>query len=198
LGAQAGGRPRVLITGTPGVGKTTQCRKLARRISARCLSLGELLAGTPYVRYLPELDTHEIVDASGARQFVLSRVADGDVVDTHVVELSPDPEVVVVLRKAPDILYSELVARGWPLRKVVENVWAEILDVIYVEARRRWRDGVVQVDVSKRDPDETLEIIVACVVGGRCVNEEVDWLGHAERSGFLDFISRLERQSGAQ
>ncbi|MEM1924062.1 MAG: AAA family ATPase, partial [Pyrobaculum sp.] len=52
----SGGRGlKVLITGTPGVGKTTQCRKLARVLDTRCISLGEILPHTPYVKYLEDL-----------------------------------------------------------------------------------------------------------------------------------------------
>jgi adenylate kinase len=185
-------RPKALITGTPGVGKTTHCRKLAEVLSTRCVTVGEVLANTPYVVYIPELATYEISDLARAAEVVCRAVAPGDVVDTHVVELSPDPEAVVVLRKAPDVLFRELVDRGWPLKKVLDNVWAEMLDVVYVKARERW-PWAVQIDVTKRSRDETFEAIRRCVVGGGCLDEAVDWLSYAERSGFLEFIERLSR-----
>jgi Predicted nucleotide kinase (related to CMP and AMP kinases) len=108
------------------------------------------------------------------------------------VELSPDPEVVVVLRKAPDRLYEELRERGWPLRKILDNVWAEMLDVVYTRALERWGD-VVQIDVTWKTPEETFELLKLCIGEKKCKNDEVDWLGYAEEKGFLDFIERLSR-----
>jgi len=189
----SGGRgPKALITGTPGVGKTTQCRKLAQWLSTRCIAVGDILAETPYVRYIPELDTYEVVDLETSRILVYMAVAPGDVVDTHVVELSPDPEVVVVLRKAPDVLYRELAERGWPVKKILDNVWAEILDVVYVKAVKRWGE-VVQIDVTRRTSEETFEVLKLCVGERRCRSDEVEWLSYAEETGFLGFIERLSR-----
>ncbi|MGC8994406.1 MAG: adenylate kinase family protein [Pyrobaculum sp.] len=185
-------RPKALITGTPGVGKTTHCRKLAKVLNTKCITVGEILVNTPYVVYIPELATYEITDLAGAAEVVRKAVGAGDVVDTHVVELSPDPEAVVVLRKAPDVLFRELVDRGWPLKKVLDNVWAEMLDVVYVKAKERW-PWAVQIDVTKRSQDETFEAIRRCVAGGSCLDEAVDWLSYAERTGFLEFIERLSR-----
>jgi adenylate kinase len=184
--------PKALITGTPGVGKTTQCRKLAQWLSVPCVTVGELLVKTPFVRYLPELDTYEIIDLGGARALVYEAAKPNSIVDTHVVELSPDPEVVVVLRKAPDRLYEELKERGWPLRKILDNVWAEMLDVVYTQALERWGD-VVQIDVTWRTPEETFELLKLCIGEKKCKSDEVDWLGYAEEKGFLDFIERLSR-----
>ncbi|MEM0463966.1 adenylate kinase family protein [Pyrobaculum sp.] len=189
------GRPKALITGTPGVGKTTQCRKLAAYLGVKCVTAGEALRGTPFVRYIPELDTYEIVDMEKAKEVVHLAVGTGDVVDTHIIELSPDPDVVVVLRKAPDVLYKELKDRKWPTKKILDNVWAEILDIVYVEASSRW-PWAVQIDVTHRTPDETFEIIRRCVAEAKCVGDEVDWLDYAERSGFLSFIERLSRLGG--
>lgn len=185
-------RPKALITGTPGVGKTTHCRKIAEVLKSKCVTVGEILANTPYVIYIPKLATYEIIDLASAAEIVRRAVGPGDVVDTHVVELSPDPEAVVVLRKAPDVLFRELVDRGWPLKKVLDNVWAEMLDVVYVKAREKW-SGAVQIDVTKRSHGETFEAIRRCVVGDNCIDEAVDWLSYAERTGFLDFIERLSR-----
>mgnify|MGYP001770628540 FL=1 len=185
-------RPKALITGTPGVGKTTQCRKLAAYLGVKCVTAGEVLRGTPFVRYIPGLDTYEIIDMEKAKEAVRLAVGNGDVVDTHIVELSPDPDVVVVLRKAPDVLYRELKERGWPAKKILDNVWAEILDVVYVEATSRW-PWAVQIDVTRRTPDETFGIIRRCVAEAKCVGDTVDWLDYAERSGFLSLIERLSR-----
>jgi adenylate kinase len=184
--------PRALITGTPGVGKTTQCRKLAQWLSAPCVTVGELLMKTPFVRYLPELDTYEVVDPHGARALVYEATKPGSIVDTHVVELSPDPEMVVVLRKAPDRLYEELKKRGWPLRKILDNVWAEMLDVVYTKALERW-GNVAQIDVTWRTPEETFELLKLCIGEKNCGRDKVDWLSYAEEKGFLDFIERLSR-----
>jgi len=191
LGGQG---PRVFITGTPGVGKTTQCKRLASLLHTECISLAEVLLSLPYVRYVLHLDTYEIVDMKKAKRYVKPLLSRGRVLETHVVELVDDVDVVFVLRKAPDVLYAELTKREWPTRKVVENVWAEMLDVVYVAAKERW-NNVFQIDVTHRSPEETSALLMKCL-SGECINDEVDWLSYAERSGFLDFIERLSRSEG--
>lgn len=186
-----GQSPKALITGTPGVGKTSQCRKLAAYFSTWCISVGELLINTPYVKYIPELDTYEIVDLEGAKEVVYKATRPGSIIDTHVVEVSPDPKIVIVLRKAPDVLFKELLNRGWPLKKVVDNVWAEILDIVYTSASERWH-RVFQIDVTLRSPEETFEVLKRCITK-RCRSDRVDWLEYSEKTGFLEFIERLSR-----
>lgn len=146
---------------------------------------------TPHVKWVTELRTYDVVDPEGARRLLESSIEGGEVVDTHAVELAPDAPHVFILRKAPDVLYHELRLRGWPLRKVLDNVWAEILDLVASAATARWPHAI-QLDVTNRRPQDTVEAMARCMRFG-CRGEEVDWLSYAEEKGFLSLIEGLSR-----
>lgn len=177
---------RILITGTPGVGKTTICKLLAARLGVKCIGVAELLAGTQFTKWDPHSLTYDIVDVDGARRLLQEVLAGDHVVETHVVELLPSRDYsAFVLRKRPDVLLRDLSARPWPRHKILDNVWAEVLDYVYIKTRELFAE-VHQIDVTHRKPEEVAAMIEACAVRRRCVDEEVDWLEYAASSGLLE------------
>lgn len=183
---------RVLITGTPGVGKTTICRGLAEALGARCIEVASLLAGKEFTLWDPTSQTYDILDINRARRLLQTELVGDYIIDTHVLELleNDDVERIFVLRKRPDILYEELARRGWPIKKILDNVWAEALDYILVRAKERW-DQLVQLDVTYRRPDQTVELIRRCITNGECIHEDVDWLEYINENGFVELLERL-------
>jgi adenylate kinase len=69
----------------------------------------------------------------------------GRIVDYHSAELFPERwfDLVLVLRVDNSVLYSRLERRGYPERKLQENVEAEIMQVILDEAREAYREEIV-------------------------------------------------------
>ncbi len=188
---------KVLLTGTPGVGKTTICRKLARMLNVKCVEVAALLAGKPFTMWDPSSLTYDIVDVEAARRELERELGSDYVLDTHVLEVVADVDRVFVLRKRPDVLFKDLSARGWPLAKVVENVWAEVLDYIYIEARSRWGD-VAQLDVTDRTSDQTAEIIIKCLKEGTCLSDSIDWLGYSLETGFLEVLESISNRTSSR
>jgi adenylate kinase len=77
-------------------------------------------------------------------------------VEGHLAHLLPC-DLVIILRCRPDILKSRLVKRGYHEEKIQENVEAEALDVILVEALEIHPPGhIIEIDT-------TSATIPACV-----------------------------------
>ncbi len=175
-----------LVAGTPGVGKSNVALGLAERIGALMLELGELADPG-------ELEVHpaKLSARAGAK---IRREGRDAVIATHIVFKPRGIPIgaVIVLRRSPLRLLEELRLRGYPEAKVLENVEAELLGVVYVDALRKVGEGrVFQIDTTERRVVETVDLAYRALKrewGG----EEVDWVSRLERDGSLQgLLSRL-------
>ncbi len=176
---------RIALTGTPGVGKTEVARLLKGK--HRIASVLELAEKFGCVVDREEDDGEvAVIDVDALAEKV--RDFDG-IIEGHLSHLL-EPDAVVVLRCNPLVLKERLMERGWSEEKVMENVEAELLDVILVEALDV-TDRVYEIDTTGRSAGDVArdveEILEALKVGGR--KEEavrrkfkpgIDWLSMLE------------------
>lgn len=179
----------IVVTGTPGVGKTVFSRRLAGILGYEYVSLNDVIIGNRlYTGYDKERGSY-IVDIDAASRFISKRYSRGSyVVEGHVAHLVVEPsllEVCIVLRCSPYELRRRLVERGYGDEKVMENVQAEILDVIYCEAVERYgAERVVQVDATG-DPEGRAEEVAEMLRRGELRSDRVDWLTQVYERGDL-------------
>jgi len=188
----------ILVTGTPGVGKTVVARMLASRLGANYVNLGELverenlILGVDEERGTPIADTGKV----SKRLKKIIEASDRDViVDGHyATDVVPAEKVhlVFVLRKDPDELKELMERREFGERKLWENLAAEILDVcLWDAAKACGSDKVCEVDASGKSASEVVGEIVSVLEGKRaCRVGTVDWLGKLEKEGRLSEFFR--------
>lgn len=149
-------RPNILITGTPGVGKTSTASLIAERLGFRHVNVGELIKQCKcYDGFDEELDTN-ILDEDkllDEMEVIFEREAEnekGIVADYHVCEIFPERwfDLVLVLRTNTEVLFDRLSARGYNERKRSENMQAEIMQIILDEARESYAEEIVHEVVS--------------------------------------------------
>jgi adenylate kinase len=105
----------VIITGTPGVGKTVHCEKLAQEVGLRHLSINQVAKDRGcFESYDQDLETW-IVDEDKLLDAIEDEVLQGGyLIDWHACDLFPKSwiDLVVVLRcPSTSILYDRLSAR---------------------------------------------------------------------------------------
>jgi adenylate kinase len=165
----------ISVTGTPGTGKSSAGTVLASR-GRRVIELGDLIKehrlyeGTDEDRGSLEVDP----DVLAGR--VPGLLPAGDVLLVgHLSHLVP-ADLIIVLRCRPSVLEERLTVRGWPQAKTRENMEAEALDVILVEAVESERQ-TVEIDTTGMTTDEVADAVEEILAGEREKYEvgNIDW-----------------------
>ncbi|KAL2813327.1 AAA domain-containing protein [Aspergillus cavernicola] len=149
--------PNIIITGTPGVGKTVHCEQLAQDTGLRHLSINQVAKDRGcYETYDEELKTW-VVDEDKLLDAIEDEVLQGGyLIDWHACDLFPKSwvDLVVVLRcPSTSVLYDRLNSRGYHETKLQENLDAEIFGVLSEEAREAFDEEAVVELNSEEDGD---------------------------------------------
>lgn len=138
----------VALTGTPGAGKSTVAGLVDAGFTV--VDLNALIKDRFHTGSDPERGSL-IADLDGLTEYV--EKLDGNyLIEGHISHFLP-ADVVVVLRAAPRVLRERLAGRGWSKAKIAENVEAEALDVILVEALEL-NSRVYEIDGTGMTPEE--------------------------------------------
>ncbi|CAG9999955.1 unnamed protein product, partial [Clonostachys byssicola] len=138
--------PNIIITGTPGVGKTTHCEILAEKIGARHLSVNQVVKDKECHEGWDDEYQSWIVDEDKLLDAIEDDVKEGGcIIDWHACDLFPKSwiDLVVVLRVDSTTLYDRLKARNYPEIKLQENLDTEIMEVLLQEARDAFDEEIV-------------------------------------------------------
>jgi len=134
------GRCVVVISGTPGVGKTVVALKIAKLLEGIYLNLSEFVINNKLYIYYDEETSSYVIDEvklkNALNEFIISNCSRFIVIDSHYGEVVDDRFInkIIVLRLNPKELYNRLVSRGWTGRKLRDNVEAELLGVSTMNA----------------------------------------------------------------
>ncbi|KAI0120038.1 AAA domain-containing protein [Nemania sp. FL0031] len=148
--------PNIVVTGTPGVGKTTHCETLAERTGLQHVSVNQIVKDKECHEGWDEEYHSWIVDEDKLLDALEDEVAEGGcIIDWHACDLFPERwvDLVVVLRVQTSTLYDRLKARKYPEKKLQENLDSEIMDVLLLEARESYDENIV-VELTSNTTDE--------------------------------------------
>ena len=155
----------ILITGTPGTGKTIIAKLLSERLNAEYLSLNDLAFKYNFIEsYDKDRDTW-VIKEKELSAFVKEKILKSEkniVIDSHMGEIL-DPKIIdyiIILRTRPKVLKERLSERNWKESKVDENVQAEILGIVTYNILQHFpKERIFEIDTSDKSPNEVVEII---------------------------------------
>ena len=183
-----------IVTGTPGVGKSSVSKILASILGARLVSIGELVKREGLYTGWDEKRETLIADTDRLSERI-SEIISAErrtmIIEGHyAVHVIPPEKVdlIFILRRDPRELKKTLEDRGYSRRKIMENLAAEILDVCLFDAVDVCGvEKLCEINTTSKSPREVVNEILSVIKGERKpVVGIVDWLGMLESMGILD------------
>ncbi len=187
-GAPVPSLPKIIIvSGTPGVGKTVLGKLLAKRTGFAFLGLGDLVKKVRLHKGFDRQARSYLINEPAVRKklggyFEVHR-AKGVIFETHsLTRILPHKTremVAVVLRLDPVVLARRLKARNWPKLKIWENVEAEMIDVsLYDSLKVLGKTRVFEINATGKRPEQLVREILRALARNRgwSLKSSPDWL----------------------
>ncbi len=162
----------VIITGTPGTGKTTVSRLVAQKINYNLLAVNDLVYEKHLYTGHDPLKGYKIVDIDALIEEIHSRIDESVnknfIIEGHLAHYFKEndlAETVIVLRSRPNILGKRLKKREWNGPKIQENLEAEALDIITCESVEIHDGNVNEIDTSDSTVEEVADMVIEVING---------------------------------
>lgn len=154
---------RIALTGTPGTGKSS-VGDILRSRGILVVEVSDIAREAGLFRERDEERGSYELDPEELQTVVDSRLGDGTIVMIGHMSHLVRHDLCIVLRCRPSVLRERLRTRGWPHSKVQENVEAEAVDVILIEAMGEDRP-VFEIDTTDRCAEMVAEAVQEIMAG---------------------------------
>ena len=183
-------RLRVVVTGTPGVGKHTNARIIADKVNAEIIDINHVAIYNNAIIEKTDLGLDvDIKRLAKLLEKMLNTKKDLMIVG-HLAPYVLKPEgidMVAVLRKSPYELEKTLGERGYSPDKVRENVSSEILGTTLYDSLKTFsRRKVAEFNTTGKRPNETAEEILSALqkkTRSKPASLGIDWLNLVSEKG---------------
>ena len=144
--------PNILITGTPGVGKTSfsvllqEKLKELKGLDFKNINIGKLINEKKlYKQWNKEFDVSEFDEDMVNDELEPILNEGGNILDFHSSSFLPEKAInlVVLLRCNNTELYDRLKARGYSDKKITENIDCEIMEVTSEEVKDSYKEDII-------------------------------------------------------
>ncbi|KAL8142421.1 hypothetical protein V2J09_015453 [Rumex salicifolius] len=157
-------KPNILVTGTPGTGKTTMSSALAEATQLQHINISEFVKEKNlHDGYDEEFDCHVINEDLVCDELEDKMEVGGIIVDYHGCDFFPERwfDRVVVLQTDNTLLYDRLSKRGYEGSKLSNNIECEIFQVLLEEAKSSYPEDIVVA--MKSDSIDDITSNIACL-----------------------------------
>ncbi len=150
------------LTGTPGVGKTSVSKEL-REMDYDVLDLNRFIENNDLRGERdPERKSFD-VDTDRLSEVFEEKKLNVDLVEGHLAHHLPVSSVIV-LRCSPSKLEKRMENKDWEEKKIEENIQAEMLDTILLEALETNAD-VYEIDTTSKSSEEVADSVEEIISG---------------------------------
>lgn len=155
---------RIMITGSPGVGKTTVANALGKKLKCKVVNENEFAVGKGIGTWNVEED--ELVVPLRTLEKALNKMLENEkkiIVEGHLLcEIKLKVDFVVLLRLHPELLEARLAMRGYKAEKVQNNVLCEGIDYCKKHALRKYpKKRIIEIYAGKNIKETIAQILSA-------------------------------------
>ncbi len=141
----------IIITGTPGTGKTVVARKLSKLLKLKYINVKDLIVKNKLFDMYDKKFKTRIVDVKKLNKFLINLIKDSKnlIIDSHLSHYLPKEYVRLCIVTKCDLktLLKRLKRRKYSKDKINENMEAEILMACYLEALEM-KHKIVEIDTT--------------------------------------------------
>ncbi len=153
---------KLLITGSPGVGKTTIAKAVGKKLKCRVLNELQFALEKKIGKW--DVEENELIIPLRRIERALNQELKKEknlVVEGHTLcETKLNVDFVILIRTDPEILEARLEKKGYKAEKVQDNVFCEGIDYCKKHAERRYRKKKIIEVYPKRTVKETAGSII--------------------------------------
>nr|XP_043608524.1 adenylate kinase isoenzyme 6 homolog [Erigeron canadensis] len=139
-------KPNILVTGTPGTGKTTTASAVAEAANLRHINIGDLVKDKKlHDGWDDQFQCYILNEDLVCDELEDIMVQGGNIVDHHGCDFFPERwfDRVVVLQTENSVLYDRLTKRGYSGAKLTNNLQCEIFQELLNEANESYKAEIV-------------------------------------------------------
>ncbi|MBI2129000.1 AAA family ATPase [Candidatus Woesearchaeota archaeon] len=140
----------IIVTGTPGTGKTTLAKRLSKRSGYKYIDVSKLIKDNKLEEGYDKKRKCRIVDVEKLNKVLIEIIKNSKkslIIDSHLSHYLPEKyvDLCIVTKCNLKTLEKRLKKKGYDKNKIRENLDCEIFDVCLNEAKER-RHKVMVVD----------------------------------------------------
>ncbi|RLF29867.1 MAG: NMP kinase [Thermoplasmata archaeon] len=170
----------VAVTGTPGTGKSILCDYLEKK-GYTILRLNEIALNNNFISGFDKKRNCYIIDVDKLSKYIKDKYKDYKGIiflDGHFSHLLENLDKIIILRTKPVELKKRLLKKKWKKEKIRENLEAEILDIITLEALEKHSiNKIYEIDTT-REEIQKLGKITLNIIHGRFKNDKTYAVGN--------------------
>ncbi|MFP3230602.1 MAG: AAA family ATPase [Caldisphaera sp.] len=183
----------IIISGTPGTGKSSIGKILSDEINCKYIEVSEFAIRKGLV--LPDETGRNtyVIKEDELKEEILKESNGLTILVTHYPDIFLDDDrfylntaFVILLRTNPLILMKRLENKGWDNKKIYENVLAEAFNTI-AEDIYDYNDMIIEIDTTNVKPEDSLNVIFN-KVASLDFGIKINWLLDENLVNFISFL----------
>lgn len=169
-------KPNIIITGTPGVGKTCVSTKVAKLLGFTHINISKFAIEKKLtLEHDDEMDCFIIDERRIRRKLKRMLTSGGYIVEYHSCGFLPKNlfDAVFVLKAGTSDLHTRLTERGYSDSKITENIECEIFQIPLEEAHETFESEII-VELENNDKSQLKKNVKSIVDKVRSIGKNND------------------------